>query len=476
MNFWDVTACYAAVDIKSRSGGESSVLHSDLLTMSGYLAAVLLLCLVNSGITYPLIKGKPDDKGFNQFLQENVTSDGSELASRCTAEGFGAVTLDDQGVMHFFRGHYVWTGYRGVAQLINETWEGLAGSVDAAFRLHHTEEPLLHQRTYVFKGSQVWSFFEGRLVDGFPRPISQEFPGIPDNLDAAVECHAGDCKSDSIIFLKDGTAYIYSPMENPPVKVRQWIALGNCTATVRWMERYYCFNGVNFTGFNPVTGEVLSSKILDARDYFMSCPGRGHGNKLNATLMSIKNRCSGRSFGAFTSDDKDRTYGFRDGWYFRLDSSKDGWHAWPMNHKWKTIKGQVDAVFNWENKMYFIQGSQVYIYLTGQMYIPVLGYPKPVLEELGVTEVDAAFTCPFSSELYVIRGNKLRMVDLKESPRVPSEEKTIINTEVDSAMCNTHGIYLFQGPHHYWYRNVQDLVSATELPKAGNVATQFFDC
>ena len=58
-------------------------------------------------------------------------------------------------------------------------------------------------------------------------------------------------------------------------KERSWPAVGNCTAALRWLERYYCFQGNQFLRFNPVSGEVPPRYPLDARDYFMSCPGRG---------------------------------------------------------------------------------------------------------------------------------------------------------------------------------------------------------
>ncbi|KAM5181036.1 hemopexin isoform 2-T2 [Mantella aurantiaca] len=441
---------------------------------------LILLGLLGLSAAYPLTKGRHNDMRFNPYSSPDSAHNATGVADSCTDEGFGAMTLDDKGVMHYFRGDFTWAGYQGPAQRINETWPGLTGPIDAAFRNHNQERPLEHQRIYLFKGSQVWSYFEGNLVAGYPRLISQKFPGIPDDLDAAVECHKGECRTDSVLFFKGDNIYVYSPQENPAVKKKTWATLGSVTAAVRWMEKYYGFNGINFTRFDPVTGERLSPRPLDTRDYFVRCPGRGHGHvaRQNATLMSIKDRCSNRSFEAFSSDDNSRTYAFRGGWYFRLDSSKDGWHAWPLSHTWRTLGGVVDAAFSYKNHMYFIQGSQVTIYSTDQIYIPVAGYPKPIQEEWkvpGVTAVDAAFTCPHSSDLYIIRGNRMFLVDLITRQQ-SGEGRAIIHPEVDGAMCNAHGLYLFHGPSYHHYRDARDLLTATQIPAAGNIASYFLDC
>ncbi|XP_077307424.1 hemopexin [Lithobates pipiens] len=436
-----------------------------------------LLCLSD---TYPLLKGRHNDTGTNLFSSPDPTHNVTGLADRCTDEGFGAMALDDKGVMYYFRDDFVWLGFHGPAKRINETWQSLTGPIDAAFRNHNQEHPLEHQRIYLFKGSKVWSYFEGKLVAGFPRLISEEFPGIPDDLDAAVECHKGECRTDSVLFFKDGKVYVYSSNVDPAVKQKTWANVGPCTAAVRWMEKYYCFNGINFTRFDPVTGERLSPRPLDTRDYFVRCPGRGHAHtaRQNATHMSLVNRCSNRAFEALSSDDKSRTYAFRGGIYFRLDTGKDGWHAWPLSHTWRTLEGVVDAAFSYRNHMYFIQGSQVSIYSTDQIYIPIAGYPKSIQEEWevpGITAVDAAFTCPHSSDLYLIRGNRMFLVDLN-TRKQSGAAKTIIHSEVDSAMCNAHGLYIFHGPSYYHYKDAEELLAATEAPAPGNIASYFLDC
>lgn len=40
---------------------------------------------------------------------------------------------------------------------------------------------------------------------------------------------------------------------------------------------------------------------------------------------------------------------------FRLDSWRDGWHAWPQGHSWPGLQGEVDAAFAWDGRTYLIQ-------------------------------------------------------------------------------------------------------------------------
>lgn len=38
-----------------------------------------------------------------------------------------------------------------------------------------------------------------------------------------------------------------------------------------------------------------------------------------------------------------------------MNSSRDGWHSWALSHNWPELKGEVDAAFSWEDKLYLIQ-------------------------------------------------------------------------------------------------------------------------
>lgn len=39
----------------------------------------------------------------------------------------------------------------------------------------------------------------------------------------------------------------------------------------------------------------------------------------------------------------------------RLDTSRDGFHAFPITRQWTGVVGSVDAVFNYGDKMYLIK-------------------------------------------------------------------------------------------------------------------------
>ena len=63
---------------------------------------------------------------------------------------------------------------------ISQGWPGVPDNIDAAFS--HSDG-----RSYFFKGNLVYQFdnIADRVSSGYPKPIQSVFPGVPNNLDTA---------------------------------------------------------------------------------------------------------------------------------------------------------------------------------------------------------------------------------------------------------------------------------------------------
>ncbi len=72
---------------------------------------------------------------------------------------------------------------------ISDDWSGLSGRVDAALYLANSQE------FYVFKGDQFWIYTTSDnqdsnpvLLSGYPKDISEEFEGLPNDLETVFFC------------------------------------------------------------------------------------------------------------------------------------------------------------------------------------------------------------------------------------------------------------------------------------------------
>lgn len=74
--------------------------------------------------------------------------------------------------------------------------------------LYNCEDHLLMQ------DHKVFSYYQHKLEDGYPKTIHDVFPGIPSPLDAAVECPHPECDEDSVIFFK-GMFLVCMPRGKP---------------------------------------------------------------------------------------------------------------------------------------------------------------------------------------------------------------------------------------------------------------------
>ncbi|XP_075905484.1 hemopexin [Nelusetta ayraudi] len=409
-------------------------------------------------------------------VQDAPVGDGdasSALPDRCDGIEFDAITPDEKGITFFFKGPYLWRGFRGSAQLSNESFKELDdilnGHVDAAFRMHNPDNPD-HDHIYFFMADKVYSYYDHVLEDGYPKTIQEGFPGVPTHLDAAVECPRGECMADSVLFFKGNNVHVYD-ISTKVVKTKTWSHLPVCTSAFRWLEHYYCFHGNNFTRFHPVTGHVNGTYPKDARNYFMACPNRGHGGGYTTP------KCSEVELDAITIDDTGKSYFFKGPIYMRLDTHRDGRHAFPITRSWAEITSGVDAVFSFSDKMYMIKDDKVYIYKTGAHYTLVQGYPKTLSEELGIEgPVDAAFVCPNENIVHIIKGQDLFDVNLRVSPRSATAGLLLPLSNIDAALCGPEGIRLFRGSMYYEYETVLLLTTSRIAPIAMPVTSAMLGC
>uniref|UniRef100_A0AAY4EZ88 Hemopexin n=1 Tax=Denticeps clupeoides TaxID=299321 RepID=A0AAY4EZ88_9TELE len=354
---------------------------------------------------------------------------------RCAGIEFDAIAPDEKGTSYFFKGDHLWVGFSGPAELSNGTFKDLdeyhhLGHVDAAFRMHNKKDSGDHDHIYLFLNDKVFSYYKHSLEKGFPLEIQQQFPGVPSHLDAAVECPAGECVTDAVLFFKGKDVYHFD-IATKMVKKKAWDHLPNCTSAFRWLEHYYCFHGHHFTRFHPVTGEVGENYPKDARHYF----------------MRVSNPCSAVHLDAITADDTGKRYAFRgEMCEFNCDYKITVWHI--------DVTDGVDAVFSYDSKIYLIKGNQVYIYKADAHYTLIDGYPKPLKDELGVQgPVDAAFMCEGEPTVFLIQGQKMFSVDLNATPRSVKREVSLPFTKVDAAECGADGVRVFVGSKYYKYES-----------------------
>ncbi|XP_015233505.1 PREDICTED: hemopexin-like isoform X2 [Cyprinodon variegatus] len=406
-------------------------------------------------------------------LQDAAVEDGGSSPAapdRCAGIEFDAITPDEKGTALFFIGDHLWTGFTGPAQLSNLHFRGLSGAVNAAFRMHNTENPDDHDHIYLFQNDKVYSYFNQNLEEGYPKQIQEDFPGVPTHLDAAVECPKGECVTDSVLFFKGHDVHVYD-IATKTVKTKTWSHLPSCTSAFRWLEHYYCFHGHNFTRFHPISGEVTGTYPKDARHYFMSCPNFGHGGDRKPL------KCSDVKLDAATTDDGGRKYFFTGRVYLRVDTHRDGFHPFPITRGWKEVNDGVDAVFSYSNRMYLIKGDQVYIYKADAHFTLIEGYPKTVKEELGIEgPVDAAFVCPNQHTVHIIQGNMMRNIDLTATPRVIDRELPLPLSDIDAGLCGENGINLFKGSQFYHYESAMILAAGRIAPQPQAITSAMMGC
>uniref|UniRef100_A0AAY4D795 Hemopexin n=1 Tax=Denticeps clupeoides TaxID=299321 RepID=A0AAY4D795_9TELE len=379
---------------------------------------------------------------------------------RCKGMEMDAIALNEHGVPYFFKGDHLFKGFHGKVELANASFAELdehhhLGHVDAAFRMHIPDAPEHHDHIFFFLDTKVFSYYNHTLEPGYPKDIQDVFPGIPDHLDAAVECPEEDCKSNLVIFFKGDDIYHFD-VKTKKVDEKVFKGMPNCTSAFRWLGHYYCFHGHDFSKFDPMTGEVHGRYPKDARKYFMRCSKYGE--------RKGGEKCSRVHLDAITSDDGGNVYAFRVApWQIGIRTGN------------LLITGPTTFIFS---NLFSLQDDKVFVYKIGEPHTHLEGYPKPLKEVLGIEgPVDAAFICKDHHIVHIIKGKTLYKVDMQANPRVPSKEIPFTRFKyVDDVMCGSDGVRVVVGGHLYHFESIMAMETAKHDPEPKSVPQELFGC
>lgn len=206
--------------------------------------------------------------------------------SICSNPVVDAIVVVD-GITYAFSGNYYYVlndvGIEpGYPQLITSRWPQISGSVDAALYYEPVTSRDSSGRTilirpgilYLFQGTQFWKYTNlNQLESGYPRPIREGFPGIPDNIDAAF-VWSGNGR---IFFVKGGNYYRYSPGIGAdagyPKSLSSWTGLpSRISAAFQWTNRRtYFFSGTQYYRFDDINFRTESGYPRNTGQWWFGC-------------------------------------------------------------------------------------------------------------------------------------------------------------------------------------------------------------
>lgn len=168
----------------------------------------------------------------------------------------------------------------GYPRYIRQEWPDLPDSLDAVLYLDpiFDEESGGNEPAYLFfyKGGMYWRYSNTFHLDsGYPRLIKEGFPGIPDNLDASF-IWSGNGK---VYFIKGDEYYRYTRWRGAdstyPRTLAVWRGLPQqIDAAFQWTNgRTYFFSGTEFYRFDDVRFYTDDDYPKPIASSWFGCPG-----------------------------------------------------------------------------------------------------------------------------------------------------------------------------------------------------------
>lgn len=125
----------------------------------------------------------------------------------CSLEKIDAILNDAKGQTYVLAGDYYYPlsennpkGRRNTSK-----WPRLPGGIQAAFTYRNN-------KTFFFKRNKIWVYADDQLEAGYPKPIAEEFPGLPNNLSTVFVTQHG-----SLLAIRKKQYWFYSPRMRPQV-------------------------------------------------------------------------------------------------------------------------------------------------------------------------------------------------------------------------------------------------------------------
>jgi len=216
----------------------------------------------------------PDDIKGIQYLYGPPQGDGStttdgpgggEPNTLCDSKLDAAIQTSD-GESYVFSKNSYWklkddSIAPGYPRDISDDWPGLPDNIDAAVTLQKKD-------TYFFKGNEYWKFQNRSPMTGYPKDIST-WGGLPADLDAAFAWG----RKEDLYFFKDSEYWKYNTRTarlapGYPKSISIWKGLPvGVDAAIRWTNRKtYVFKDGNYWRLNDKTGDVDKSRPPYPRD------------------------------------------------------------------------------------------------------------------------------------------------------------------------------------------------------------------
>ena len=232
------------------------------------------------GIQY--LYGPPHGDGSTTTARPD---DGGEPNSLCDAKLDAAIQTSD-GESYVFSGNSYWklednSIAPGYPRDISDDWPGLPDDIDAAVTLKK------EKASYFFKGNQFWKFQNRSPMTGYPKDISSwgELPGSTEQLPADLDAAFAWGKKEDIFFFKGSEYWKFNTRSmrlapGYPKSTSTWKGLPDgVEAALRWTnKKTYVFKDGNYWRLNDKKPRVDRSRTpypRDAGQWWFGCSKQG---------------------------------------------------------------------------------------------------------------------------------------------------------------------------------------------------------